>query len=79
MYVINVCVYYIYMSCVYFIPELIIISLPLLFHHGILYHNQVASNVILGRSHIGVHYRMDGVYGALMGETSAVRRLQQVL
>ncbi|CAM9244255.1 unnamed protein product [Ectocarpus sp. 13 AM-2016] len=41
--------------------------------------NKVASNVIIGRSHIGVHYRMDGVYGALMGETSAVRRLQQEL
>lgn len=40
--------------------------------------SQVASNVIIGRSHLGVHYRMDGVYGALMGETSAVRRLQQV-
>ena len=39
---------------------------------------QVVSNVILGRSHIGVHWRMDGVYGALMGETSAVRRLQEV-
>lgn len=34
--------------------------------------------MLIGRSHIGVHYRMDGVYGALMGETSAVRRLQQV-
>ncbi|CAM9447814.1 unnamed protein product, partial [Pylaiella littoralis] len=41
--------------------------------------NKVASNVIIGRSHLGVHYRMDGVYGALMGETSAVRRLQQEL
>eukprot|EP00903_Cladosiphon_okamuranus_P014557 g13503.t1 len=41
--------------------------------------NKVASNVIIGRSHIGVHYRMDGVYGALMGETSAVRRLQEEL
>jgi len=40
---------------------------------------QVVANVILGRSHLGVHYRMDGVYGALMGETSAIRRLQQVL
>ncbi|CAN0537379.1 unnamed protein product, partial [Laminaria digitata] len=40
---------------------------------------QVSSNVLLGRSHIGVHWRMDGVYGALMGETSAVRRLQQEL
>lgn len=30
------------------------------------------------RSHIGVHYRMDGVYGALMGEAGAIRRLQQV-
>ena len=40
--------------------------------------NQVASNVIIGRSILGVHWRMDGVYGALMGETSAVRRLQQV-
>ncbi|CAN0525218.1 unnamed protein product, partial [Laminaria digitata] len=39
--------------------------------------NKVSSNVLLGRSHIGVHWRMDGVYGALMGETSAVRRLQQ--
>ncbi|CAN0573609.1 unnamed protein product, partial [Laminaria digitata] len=39
--------------------------------------NQVASNVIIGRSHLGVHWRMDGVSGALMGETSAVRRLQQ--
>ncbi|CAM9587810.1 unnamed protein product, partial [Laminaria digitata] len=41
--------------------------------------NKVSSNVLLGRSHIGVHWRMDGVYGALMGETSAVRRLQQEL
>ncbi|CAM9878160.1 unnamed protein product, partial [Laminaria digitata] len=41
--------------------------------------NKVASNVIIGRSHLGVHWRMDGVYGALMGETSAVRRLQQEL
>ena len=40
--------------------------------------SQVAANVLIGRSHIGVHYRMDGVYGALMGETSAVRRLQEV-
>ncbi|CAN0317201.1 unnamed protein product [Scytosiphon promiscuus] len=32
----------------------------------------------MGRSHIGVHYRMDGVNGALMGETSAIRHLQQV-
>lgn len=39
---------------------------------------QVASNVIIGRSILGVHWRMDGVYGALMGETNAVRRLQQV-
>ena len=39
---------------------------------------QVSANVLLGRSHVGVHWRMDGVYGALMGETSAVRRLQQV-
>ena len=39
---------------------------------------QVSANVLLGRSHIGVHWRMDGVNGALMGETSAVRRLQQV-
>lgn len=39
---------------------------------------QVSSNVILGRSHIGIHYRMDGVNGALVGETSSVRRLQQV-
>eukprot|EP00752_Nemacystus_decipiens_P009696 g8660.t1 len=41
--------------------------------------NKVTSNVIIGRSHIGVHWRMDGVYGALMGETSAVRRLQEEL
>ncbi|CAM9706578.1 unnamed protein product, partial [Laminaria digitata] len=41
--------------------------------------NKVSSNVLLGRSHIGVHWRMDGVYGALMGETSAIRRLQQEL
>ncbi|CAM9233764.1 unnamed protein product, partial [Laminaria digitata] len=39
--------------------------------------NKISANVLLGRSHIGVHWRMDGVYGALMGETSAVRRLQQ--
>ena len=39
---------------------------------------QVAANVVIGRSHLGVHWRMDGVYGALMGETSAIRRLQQV-
>ena len=38
----------------------------------------MSANVLLGRSHIGVHWRMDGVYGALMGETNAVRRLQQV-
>ena len=39
---------------------------------------QVSANVVMGRSHLGVHWRMDGVYGALMGETSAIRRLQQV-
>lgn len=39
---------------------------------------QIASNVIIGRSHLGVHFRMDGVYGATMGETGAIRRLQQV-
>ena len=39
---------------------------------------KVAANVILGRSHLGVHYRMDGVYGAEMGEAGAIRRLQQV-
>jgi len=38
---------------------------------------QVAANVILGRSHLGVHYRMDGVFGAEMGEAGAIRRLQQ--
>ncbi|CAN0451988.1 unnamed protein product, partial [Ascophyllum nodosum] len=41
--------------------------------------NKVAANVILGRSHLGVHYRMDGVYGAEMGEAGAIRRLQQEL
>eukprot|EP00752_Nemacystus_decipiens_P009700 g8663.t1 len=41
--------------------------------------NKVSANVLIGRSHIGVHYRMDGVYGALMGEASAVRRLQEEL
>nr|CAD37191.1 vanadium-dependent bromoperoxidase 1 [Laminaria digitata] len=41
--------------------------------------NKISANVLLGRSHIGVHWRMDGVYGALMGETSCVRRLQQEL
>eukprot|EP00904_Undaria_pinnatifida_P002847 jgi/Undpi1/12563/HiC_scaffold_6.g02232.m1 len=41
--------------------------------------NKVAANVIMGRSHLGVHWRMDGVYGALMGETSAIRHLQQEL
>eukprot|EP00904_Undaria_pinnatifida_P000009 jgi/Undpi1/10008/HiC_scaffold_28.g12462.m1 len=41
--------------------------------------NKVAANVVIGRSHLGVHWRMDGVYGALMGETSAIRRLQQEL
>eukprot|EP00904_Undaria_pinnatifida_P000007 jgi/Undpi1/10006/HiC_scaffold_28.g12460.m1 len=41
--------------------------------------NKVAANVIIGRSQLGVHWRMDGVHGALMGETSAVRRLQQEL
>ena len=40
--------------------------------------HQVAANVIIGRSHLGVHYRMDGVYGAEMGEAGAIRRLQQV-
>lgn len=39
---------------------------------------QVSANVLLGRSHVGVHWRMDGVNGALMGEPSAVRPLQQV-
>ena len=34
--------------------------------------------MVIGRSYLGVHWRMDGVYGALMGETSAIRRLQQV-
>ena len=38
----------------------------------------MAANVILGRSHLGVHYRMDGVFGAEMGEAGAIRRLQQV-
>eukprot|EP00904_Undaria_pinnatifida_P000010 jgi/Undpi1/10009/HiC_scaffold_28.g12463.m1 len=41
--------------------------------------NKVAANVVIGRSYLGVHWRMDGVYGALMGETSAIRRLQQEL
>eukprot|EP00904_Undaria_pinnatifida_P000014 jgi/Undpi1/10012/HiC_scaffold_28.g12466.m1 len=41
--------------------------------------NKVSANVVMGRSHLGVHWRMDGVYGALMGETSAIRRLQQEL
>ncbi|CAM9304146.1 unnamed protein product, partial [Laminaria digitata] len=41
--------------------------------------NKVAANVIMGRSHIGVHWRMDGVYGALMGEIGAIRHLQQEL
>ncbi|CAM9916151.1 unnamed protein product, partial [Ascophyllum nodosum] len=40
---------------------------------------KVAANVILGRSHLGVHYRMDGVFGAEMGEAGAIRRLQQEL
>ena len=39
---------------------------------------QISANVLLGRSHIGVHWRMDGVNGATMGQTSAIRRLQQV-
>ena len=39
---------------------------------------QVSANVLIGRSHLGVHWRMDGVNGALVGETSAIRRLQQV-
>ena len=43
---------------------------PLLF----LSFSQVVPNFILGRPHIGVHYRMDGVYGALIGQTSAIRR-----
>ena len=34
--------------------------------------------MLIGRSHLGVHWRMDGVNGALVGETSTVRRLQQV-
>eukprot|EP00904_Undaria_pinnatifida_P002853 jgi/Undpi1/12569/HiC_scaffold_6.g02238.m1 len=41
--------------------------------------NKVSSNVLIGRSHLGVHWRMDGVNGALVGETSTVRRLQQEL
>nr|AYP65252.1 vanadium-dependent bromine peroxidase [Saccharina japonica] len=41
--------------------------------------NKVSANVLIGRSHLGVHWRMDGVYGALVGEVSAVRRLQQEL
>lgn len=36
---------------------------------------QVAANVIIGRLHFGVHYRMDGAYGAEMGEAGAIRRL----
>ena len=40
--------------------------------------HQVTSNVAIGRSHLGVHWRMDGVFGAEMGEASAIRRLQQV-
>lgn len=43
-----------------------------------LYECQVTANVVMGRSHLGVHWRMDGVYGAEMGETGAIRRLQQV-
>ena len=39
---------------------------------------KVSANVLLGRSHVGVHWRMDGVNGAVMGETGAIRRLQQV-
>ena len=39
---------------------------------------QVTSNVAIGRSHLGVHWRMDGVFGAEMGEAGAIRRLQQV-
>ncbi|CAN0418201.1 unnamed protein product, partial [Ascophyllum nodosum] len=41
--------------------------------------NKVTANVVMGRSHLGVHWRMDGVYGAEMGETGAIRRLQQEL
>eukprot|EP00904_Undaria_pinnatifida_P002852 jgi/Undpi1/12568/HiC_scaffold_6.g02237.m1 len=41
--------------------------------------NKVSANVLIGRSHLGVHWRMDGVNGALVGETSTVRRLQQEL
>eukprot|EP00904_Undaria_pinnatifida_P002851 jgi/Undpi1/12567/HiC_scaffold_6.g02236.m1 len=39
--------------------------------------NKISANVLIGRSHLGVHWRMDGVNGALVGETSAIRRLQQ--
>ena len=43
-------------------------------------HNErhVTSYVAIGRSHLGVHWRMDGVFGAEMGEAGAIRRLQQV-
>ncbi|CAN0377619.1 unnamed protein product, partial [Ascophyllum nodosum] len=41
--------------------------------------NKVTSNVAIGRSHLGVHWRMDGVFGAEMGEAGAIRRLQQEL
>ncbi|CAM9646416.1 unnamed protein product, partial [Ascophyllum nodosum] len=41
--------------------------------------NKVTANVALGRSHLGVHWRMDGVFGVEMGEAGAIRRLQQEL
>lgn len=38
----------------------------------------MADNVITGRSRIGVHWSMDGIYGAFMGEISTFRHWQQV-
>ncbi|CAN0356746.1 unnamed protein product, partial [Laminaria digitata] len=39
--------------------------------------NKLAVNVAFGRQMCGVHYRMDGEEGLLLGEMAGVRILQQ--
>ncbi|CAN0012995.1 unnamed protein product [Ectocarpus sp. 4 AP-2014] len=41
--------------------------------------NKLAANVAFGRQMMGVHYRFDSIEGLLLGETVAVRMLQQEL